>query len=162
MNMKFNNEAFQMSPLPTEPGDNMHAGTESKEVHEFTLEEIRNLLTKIDGQEHSNLAIKERVENIKGELMSITYSTNERERIDGMEYEISYLLTMAGQRYTKDGKPGRTVSQTFLTKDYDDGMLYSDQWADYANGEWTNFPDVTVRGEVAGGEPQKSIEGPLI
>jgi hypothetical protein len=159
--MKFNNEAFHMNPLPAEPGDTIHTGAESKETHEFTLEEIRSLLTKIDGQEHLNLAIKERVENIKGELMSITYSTDERVRIDGMEYEISYLLTMAGQRYTKDGKPGRTVSQTFLTKDYDDGMLYSDQWADYTNGEWTNFPDVTTRGEVISVESQKNIEGPL-
>ncbi len=134
--------------------NDIYAGTESKESHEFTVEEIRGLLKKIDGKEHLHLDIKERVENIKGELMSMTFSTDEREKIEGVEYEISYQLTLAGQRYKKDGTPGRMVTQTFLTKDYDDGMEYSDQMADHVDGQWTNLL------LTAHADEQQAIEGP--
>ena len=112
---------------------------ESKEKHEFTLEEIRNLLKNIDGKEHVDLAIVERIENIKGELISITFSNGENETIEGAERKISYLLTLAGQRYKIDGSEGRFISKTSLSKDFDEGVFYSEDIAHYIDNKWTNF-----------------------
>ena len=130
--------------------DKIYAGTESKETHEFSLEEIRGLLKQIDGKEHLDLTAGERIENIKGELMSLTFMSGEKETIEGEEHEISYLLTLAGQRYKSDGTPGRTVSKTFLTKDYDEGMYLSEEVADHIDGAWTNFTPVA--------EPTSNLE----
>ncbi len=109
---------------------------ESKESHTFSVEEIRDLLKKIDGKERPNLAIKEKSENIQGELMCITFINKERDTVGGVECEVSYMVTVAGQRYLPDGSPGRMTSKTFLTKDYDEGKVHTDQLADYINGEW--------------------------
>lgn len=128
--------------MPQRMPDPIEGGIEKKENHEFTVEEIRGLLKKIEGKEHVDLAVKEKIENIKGELMSVVFSSGEKETIDGMESEITYLLTLAGQRYNKDGTLGRMVSKTFLTKDYDDGMSGSEEFADYVNCEWTNLATV--------------------
>jgi hypothetical protein len=125
---------FQRMPDATE------GGMESKEKREFTVEEIGNLLKQIDGKERPDLLIVERKENIKGELMFICFTNNEKETIEGEEHDVTYLLTVAGQRYNNDGTPGRVISNTFLTKDYDNGMFSSELLADHINGEWTNLP----------------------
>ncbi len=122
---------LQRSPI-TEEGN-----LESNEKHEFTVEEIRGVLKDLlDGKDRLDLAITERIENIKGELTSLTFASGEKETIEGIEHEISYLLTIAGQRYTSDGSPGRVISKTFLTKDYDNGEFYSEEIADYIDGHW--------------------------
>ena len=144
---------------------------ESKEQHEFTVEEIRNLLKMIDGNERPNLAVGETIKNIKGELMSVTFTSGEIENIEGEDHEITYLLTLAGQRYKADGTEGRFVSKTFLTKDYDEGMYMSEEVADHIDGAWTNFTPLTestsnveqkriLAGEVLFELNEKGIEDP--
>ena len=113
-------------------------GLETKETKEFTVGEISALLKVIDGKERLNLSIEERIENIKGELMAIVFTANEKETDEeGNEFVISYLLTLPGQRYESDGTPGRVVDYPFLAKDYDGGV-YSKELADYKDGKWTN------------------------
>ncbi len=47
------------------------------------------------------------MENIKGELMAIVFIDNETETDEkGNESVVSYLLTLPGQRYKKDGDSG--------------------------------------------------------
>jgi hypothetical protein len=113
--------------------------SESKENHEFTIEDIKNLLKRIDGKEHPDLVIKEKIENIKGETTSIVFTDNEKEMIENKEHEITYLLTLPGQRYKPNGTEGRLITETVLTKDYDDGMFFSEKIAYYSDGKWTNI-----------------------
>lgn len=121
--------------------ENIHPGSgrklETKE--KFTIEEIRQILKVIDNKEHPNLFVEEEIKNIKGDLMAIVFTDNEKD-IDkeGNESAISYLLTLPGQRYRPDGTLGRVVDYPFLTKDYDGGA-YSKRLADYKDGEWVNL-----------------------
>ena len=118
---------------PVSEGGNI----ESKEAHEFTVEEIRQLLKSIDGKERPDLAVTERMENIKGELMSLILESQEKEIRKTREFRVSYSLVVAGQRYMPDGTPGRVVSQTFLTRDFDETNGYSsEEVADYIDGAW--------------------------
>lgn len=119
-------------------GNENNINIELKEKHNFTIKEISQLLKRIDGKERPDLAIEESIKNIKGDLMSIVFTNGEKETKEGSESIITYLLTLAGQRYKSDGTSGRMVSKTFLTKDYDDGF-YSEELADYVDGEWINL-----------------------
>ena len=114
------------------------AALESKEDKEFTLEEIKETLFVIDGIERPSLSIKETVRSSKGEIINVTFGTGEKEIIDGQEYEVTYLLTIAGQRYHKDGTPSWVAHRTMITKDYDEGMGGSSDFAEYRNGQWVS------------------------
>lgn len=111
---------------------------EQKEKREFTIEDIRQLLKTIDGKERHTLVIEEEIKNIKGELTSIIFTDNEIE--DGSE--VSYLLTLPGQRYKKDGTPGNLGEETLLTKDYDGG-IYSKKLAEYREGKWIDLTKIS-------------------
>lgn len=111
-------------------------GIESQETHEFSVEEIQQVLKNMDGQEHPDLMIGEKIENIKGELTSMIFNSNEMKFIEGANRRISYSLNLAGQRYKTDGTPGRLVSRTFLTKDYDEAEFYVEDVAEYIDGTW--------------------------
>lgn len=111
-------------------------GLESKEDREFTLEEIKETLFAIDGIERPSLSIMETVKNVKDETMSITFGAGEKEIVDGGEHEVTYLLTIAGQRYKKDGTPSWVAYTTTITKDYDEGMHRSEDFAEYHNAQW--------------------------
>lgn len=109
---------------------------ETKDKEEFTVEKISKLLNVIDGKERPNLFIEEEIKNIKGELMAIVFTDNEKETDkEGKESAISYLLTLPGQRYKSDGSPGRVVDYPFLTRDYDGGA-YSEMLAVYKEEKW--------------------------
>lgn len=126
----------RMEEFPgTEPAE-AEGTEESIEEASFKVEKIRTLLALIDGVERPNLAVTERNENSKGELMSLCFSTGEKEVVDGAELEVTYQLTVAGQRYNAEGALGRVVEQTFLTKDYDEGMSGSERLAVYTGGGW--------------------------
>ncbi len=114
------------------------ASNESRESHEFTIKEISELLFRVDGKERPDLVILDEQKDMHGNTIGITFTNNEKEVVDNEECEVTYLLTMAGERYKKDGSVARVVSQTSLSKDYDDGMGGSDQIADYINGRWEN------------------------
>lgn len=120
------------------PDSSEGGALESKEKHEFSLEEIKKVLMQIDGKERPNLDIKERKENIKGELMFIEFSDGEKEIIGDEEHDVTYLLTVAGQRYKADGSEGALLTKTFLTKNYDDGMFDSKELGDYIDGAWSH------------------------
>lgn len=110
---------------------------ESKEDHEFSLEEVRNVLKEIEGKEHPNLSILEEKKTIKGNVMYICFTDGEKEMVGDEECEVSYLLTIAGPRYKKDGTEGVEVIRTSISKDYNEGMSGSEQLGDFKNGQWT-------------------------
>ena len=107
-----------------------HPDTESEGEHIFTAEEIGELLR------IPNLTVRERLKDSEGKLAAIVFGSDEKETIDGVECEITYTLTLPGQRYKTDGSPGRMVSATFLSRDYGDGPLYSEELASFVDGEW--------------------------
>lgn len=139
--------------MPTEPSP--EELKQLQERREFAVEEICQLLKTIDGKEHPDLVMGERVENIKGELMAVTFTTGEKETVEGIEHEITYLLTFAGQRYNADGSEGRLVSRTYLTKDLDDGRFWSDELADYVNNEWVYLVPVAQSTSTSNLEQEK-------
>ncbi len=112
---------------------------ESKEDHEFSLEEVRNVLKEIEGKEHPNLSILEEKKTIKGNVMYICFTDGEKEMVGDEECEISYLLTIAGPRYKSDGSEGVEVIRTSISKDYNEGMNGSEELADFKNGQWIKY-----------------------
>jgi hypothetical protein len=120
---------------------------DSLESEKFVIETIRTHLASIDGKERPDLTILEKKENIKGEPLFVVFTNGEKEVVDGIEHEVTYLLTLAGQRYKADGTAEALVAKTFLTKNYDDGMAGSDELGDYVNKEWVNVPERVLEKE---------------
>lgn len=73
--------------------------------------------------------------------MFVIFTNNESEVIEGADREITYHVTIAGQRYKADGTEGALITKTFITKNYDDGMFDSKEIADYIDGKWVPIPD---------------------
>jgi hypothetical protein len=124
--------------MENSPMSSQQENNESKERKEFSIEEIQNLLKQIDGKERPKLSILEKKEDRNGELIYMIFSGEEKETKDGQEYDITYNVEFAGQRYNTDGTLGRIKGKTEISKDYDNG-IFSIALGDYIEGEWKNL-----------------------